>query len=58
FPGPALLYYFAVFLNFIGRTLWSLRWSEQATVFLGAFFLSSVQQSAEVIRRCLWNVFR
>lgn len=58
FPGPAIVYYFAVFLNFVGRTLWSLRWSEQATVFLGAFFLSSVQQSAEVIRRCLWNVFR
>mmetsp|Transcript_18717 Transcript_18717/g.42142 ORF Transcript_18717/g.42142 Transcript_18717/m.42142 type:complete len:385 (+) Transcript_18717:2-1156(+) len=58
FPGPAVLYYFAVFLNFVGRTLWSLRWSEQATVFLGAFFLSSVQQSAEVIRRCLWSVIR
>ena len=22
FPGPAVVYYFAVFLNFIGRTLW------------------------------------
>ena len=26
----------------------------EATIFLGAFFLSSVQQAAEVLRRCLW----
>ena len=28
----------------------------QATIFLGAFFLSSVQQAAEVLRRCLWRL--
>lgn len=58
YPQPPVVYYFAIVLNFIGRTLWSLRWSEQATIFLGAFFLSSVQQAAEVVRRCLWNVLR
>ena len=30
----------------------------QATIFLGAFFLSSVQQAAEVLRRCLWRLGR
>eukprot|EP00434_Breviolum_minutum_P043857 symbB.v1.2.039114.t1/scaffold6356.1/size18794/2 len=58
YPQPAIFYYLAIVLNLIGRTLWSLRWSEQATIFLGAFFLSSVQQAAEVLRRCLWNVLR
>eukprot|EP00435_Cladocopium_sp_Y103_P000192 s3138_g1.t1 len=58
YPQPPIVYYLAIVLNFIGRTLWSLRWSEQATIFLGAFFLSSVQQAAEVLRRCLWNVLR
>lgn len=56
YPQPPIVYYLAIVLNFIGRTLWSLRWSEQATIFLGAFFLSSVQQAAEVLRRCLWRL--
>ncbi|CAK9093624.1 Polycystin-2 (Polycystic kidney disease 2 protein homolog) [Durusdinium trenchii] len=29
YPQPPVVYYFAIVLNFIGRTLWSLRWSEQ-----------------------------
>ena len=32
---------------------WSVLYAK-ATIFLGAFFLSSVQQAAEVVRRCLW----
>lgn len=51
-------YHFSILLNLLGRTLWSLRWSPQATVFLGTFFLGSLQQAAEVLRRCLWNVLR
>eukprot|EP00440_Ansanella_granifera_P000404 gb/GFBE01000437.1/.p1 GENE.gb/GFBE01000437.1/~~gb/GFBE01000437.1/.p1 ORF type:complete len:425 (+),score=65.75 gb/GFBE01000437.1/:1-1275(+) len=58
YPVPVGMYYFAIVLNFVGRMLWSLRWSEQATVFLGSFFLSSLQQAAEVLRRCMWNIIR
>ncbi|CAJ1370178.1 unnamed protein product [Effrenium voratum] len=58
YPVAPALYYLMILLNFIGRTLWSLRWSEHATIFLGSFFLSSCQQGAEVVRRCLWNLMR
>jgi len=51
-------YHFAILLNLGGRTMWSLRWSTTATLFLGSFFLSTVQQAAEVTRRCLWNLLR
>lgn len=51
-------YYISIGCNLLGRTLWSLRWSEQATSMLGGFFLSTLQQAAEVTRRCLWNVLR
>jgi len=58
FAGLPGLYYFVIICNLLGRTLWSLRWSPQATVFLGTFCLTSLQQGAEVGRRCIWNVFR
>jgi len=58
YPGSGGVYYLAILLNLVGRTLWSLRWSEHATVFLGSFFLSSLQQAAEVLRRCMWNILR
>ncbi|CAE8618185.1 unnamed protein product, partial [Polarella glacialis] len=58
YGGLTGFYHFAILFNFIGRTLWTLRWSPQATVFLGTFFLASLQQAAEVARRCLWSVIR
>lgn len=58
FRGVWGFYYISIGCNLLGRTLWSLRWSEQATSMLGGFFLSSLQQAAEVTRRCLWNVLR
>lgn len=51
-------YHGAIILNLLGRTLWSLRWSKQATELMGSFYLSSLQQVAEVFRRCMWNVLR
>jgi len=58
FRGIWGFYHMSVAFNLIGRTLWSLRWSSQASMFMGGFFLSSFQQSAEVARRCLWNILR
>mmetsp|Transcript_24359 Transcript_24359/g.61811 ORF Transcript_24359/g.61811 Transcript_24359/m.61811 type:complete len:440 (-) Transcript_24359:111-1430(-) len=58
FRGMWGFYHLAIVLNLLGRTLWSLRWSTEATVFLGSFFLSTFQQAAEVLRRCSWNVLR
>eukprot|EP00429_Kryptoperidinium_foliaceum_P000498 CAMPEP_0176010618 /NCGR_PEP_ID=MMETSP0120_2-20121206/4861_1 /TAXON_ID=160619 /ORGANISM="Kryptoperidinium foliaceum, Strain CCMP 1326" /LENGTH=427 /DNA_ID=CAMNT_0017343455 /DNA_START=56 /DNA_END=1335 /DNA_ORIENTATION=+ len=58
FRGVWGFYHICVVLNLVGRTLWSLRWSPQANLFLGTFFLASFQQVAEVLRRCLWNVLR
>lgn len=58
FRGIWGFYHIAIILNLSGRTLWSLRWSPQATAFLGSFFLGSFQQIAEILRRCLWNVLR
>lgn len=58
FRGVWGFYHLAITCNLLGRTLWSLRWSPQATLFLGGFFLTSLQQAAEVLRRCLWNVIR
>mmetsp|Transcript_2632 Transcript_2632/g.7583 ORF Transcript_2632/g.7583 Transcript_2632/m.7583 type:complete len:406 (+) Transcript_2632:84-1301(+) len=58
FRGIWGFYHMAITFNLMGRTLWSLRWSPQATAFLGTFFLGTFQQFAEVIRRCLWNVIR
>lgn len=51
-------YHGVILLNLGGRTLWSLRWSQQATELLGSFYLSSLQQVAEVLRRCMWNLVR
>jgi len=51
-------YHVAILCNLFGRTLWSLRWSPQATLVLGSFLLASLQQAAEVLRRGLWNVLR
>lgn len=51
-------YHIAIVLNLLGRTLWSLRWSPDAKLILGGFFLTSFQQAAEVVRRCLWCVIR
>lgn len=51
------LYHGAIALNLLGRTLWSLRWSQQCAA-LGPFVCNTVQQSSEVVRRCLWNVLR
>merc|ERR1712045_812037 len=48
FRGVWGFYHLAILLNLLGRTLWSLRWSPQATAFLGTFFLGSLQQGAEV----------
>lgn len=58
YKGLPGFYHSLIVLNLLGRMLWSLRWSEQATVFMGAFFLSSFQQAAEVVRRCLWIMLR
>jgi len=58
FRGVCGFYHISIVLNLLGRTLWSLRWSPQATELLGSFFLGSLQQSAEVLRRCLWNALR
>jgi len=58
FRGVWGFYHIAILCNLCGRTLWSLRWSPQATMFLGTFFLGSFQQVAEVLRRLLWNVLR
>lgn len=55
---PAIpVYHCAISLNLVGRTLWSLRWSQQCAA-VGGLFCSNVQQISEVLRRCLWNVFR
>mmetsp|Transcript_136302 Transcript_136302/g.236999 ORF Transcript_136302/g.236999 Transcript_136302/m.236999 type:complete len:457 (-) Transcript_136302:74-1444(-) len=55
---PAIpVYHCAVTLNLVGRTLWSLRWSQQCAV-VGGLFCSNVQAISEVLRRCLWNVLR
>lgn len=51
-------YQVAIVLNLLGRTLWSLRWSPQATAMMGSFFLPTLQQAAEVLRRCFWNLLR
>lgn len=58
FRGVWGFYHIAIVCNLLGRTLWSLRWSPQAKLFLGSFFLTSLQQAAEVARRCLWSVLR
>jgi len=58
FRGIWGFYHMSIAFNLIGRSLWSLRWSPQASLFMGGFFLSSFQQSAEVARRCLWNILR
>lgn len=59
FHGFWGLYYLVIVCNLVGRMLWTLRWSPDATFLLGgSFFLGSFQQSAEVIRRCVWNVLR
>merc|ERR1712032_1539160 len=58
FRGIWGFYHIAIVCNLLGRTLWSLRWSPYATELLGSYFLTSFQQSAEVIRRCLWNLLR
>jgi len=58
FKGVFGFYQVLILQNLIGRTLWSLRWSPQATLTLGAFLLGTFQQSAEVFRRCLWNLLR
>mmetsp|Transcript_83846 Transcript_83846/g.166374 ORF Transcript_83846/g.166374 Transcript_83846/m.166374 type:complete len:413 (+) Transcript_83846:71-1309(+) len=58
FRGIWGFYHVSIVFNLVGRTLWSLRWSSQASLFMGGFFLSSFQQSAEVARRCLWNILR
>lgn len=51
-------YHIAVICNLGGRTLWTLRWSPELSQFLGTLFLTTLQQAAEVIRRCLWNILR
>merc|ERR1740138_119940 len=56
FRGMWGFYHLAIILNLGGRPLWSLRWSTNATMFLGSFFLATFQQVAEVSRRCLWNL--
>jgi len=58
FRGIWGFYYLSIAFNLMGRTLWSLRWSPQATELLGIQFLTTLQQGAEVLRRCLWNVLR
>mmetsp|Transcript_47891 Transcript_47891/g.138541 ORF Transcript_47891/g.138541 Transcript_47891/m.138541 type:complete len:430 (+) Transcript_47891:140-1429(+) len=51
-------YHFAILCDLLGRTLWSLRWSPQATLLLGSCLLAGLQQAAEVLRRGLWSVLR
>lgn len=58
FHGAWGVYYVLIVINLVGRTLWSLRWSTEATVLLGTFVLGTLQQAAEVVRRCLWNILR
>lgn len=50
-------YHATILVNLIGRSLWSWRWSASCAS-SGAFMCTYVQQVSEVLRRCLWNVFR
>eukprot|EP00929_Paragymnodinium_shiwhaense_P079267 TRINITY_DN41256_c0_g1_i1.p1 TRINITY_DN41256_c0_g1~~TRINITY_DN41256_c0_g1_i1.p1 ORF type:complete len:428 (+),score=54.68 TRINITY_DN41256_c0_g1_i1:62-1345(+) len=58
FREIVIFYYIAVVCNVFGRTMWSLRWSSDASLLLGSLALATTQQVAEVARRCLWNVIR
>merc|ERR1711933_341571 len=51
-------YYAAILWNGVGRSLWTLRWSPEAKLLLGALCLTNLQQAAEVVRRCLWSILR
>eukprot|EP00928_Gymnodinium_smaydae_P023705 TRINITY_DN19459_c0_g2_i1.p1 TRINITY_DN19459_c0_g2~~TRINITY_DN19459_c0_g2_i1.p1 ORF type:complete len:453 (-),score=44.01 TRINITY_DN19459_c0_g2_i1:123-1481(-) len=54
------VYHVAIFANLLGRALGpSLRLSPVCEAHIwGSFACSSIQQSMEVMRRCMWNVFR
>mmetsp|Transcript_24499 Transcript_24499/g.37219 ORF Transcript_24499/g.37219 Transcript_24499/m.37219 type:complete len:222 (+) Transcript_24499:2-667(+) len=58
FRGIWGCYYLVIVTNLVGRGLWSLRWVPQVVVFFGPFTLVTLQQAAEVSRRCMWNIIR
>jgi len=50
-------YHCVVAMNLLGRTLWSLQWSNECKA-LGTAVCGTMQQCLEVFRRCMWNVLR